>query len=290
VASVAGTAGLWAIIATSKVVAGLTLGGAVAVTGVAVVQYAGKKEAERELSIARQQVSAGQSDLRATTTRLAQAERRAADAERDSGELLKAVDELRREKQPNRTAATEAPPSRAGVIDERLLKERAYQQELAKRRAQRATARAKIDSEAAAEPDPELRYEKLIQAARNYARDADFMAGISVYNLAMQMKPPAVPITDSVKQLQSMLHEQNQPVEVSLLSDGLTDVSIMGPFGVRPPAPLQMAMVKLMPGNYEVTGRRKGFQDVVIPVEIRAGVPVPVVTVACSNPEAAKSQ
>jgi RNA polymerase sigma factor (sigma-70 family) len=292
-AGAVGTAALWSILATSKVVASLSLGGAVAASGVAIVQYVGKLEAERELNAAHQQTVARQSELRDAAARLAAAERRAADAERDSGELLKAVDELRREKQSSATAqtvTTRGTPTGAGVMDERLIKERAYQQELAKRRAQEAMARAKIDSEAATEPNPELRYEKMIQAARNYARDADFRAGISIYNQAMQMKPPSVPVTDDVKRLQSILNEQNKPVEVSLLSDGLTDVSLMGPYGVRLPSPLQTEKVRLMPGNYEVTGRRKGFQDVVVPVEVRAGVPAPVISVACSTPAAPKSQ
>jgi hypothetical protein len=177
-------------------------------------------------------------------------------------------------------AATPSSPDEA----ERLAQERSYQQALAKRRADEAKARAKIESAAAAEKDAATRYHKLIEAANHYAASADFQAGIRTFNLAMQAKPADEPVSDQVRQLQVSLQAQNTPVEITLLSDGLTTVSVTGPYGHRAPAPLHTATVKVLPANYDVTGRRKGFQDVVIPVAVRNGVPAPVISVTCTVP------
>lgn len=190
--------------------------------------------------------------------------------------------------QRDRTSAENVPITESSVMatDEaaRVAEERSYQQALAKRRAEEAKARAKIESEAPAEKDAATRYHKLIEAADRYAAAADFQAGIRTFNLAMRMKPAEQPVTDRVRQLQAALQAQNTPVEIALVSDGLTRVSVTGPYGQRAPAPLQTAKVKVLPANYEVIGRRKGFRDVVIPLEVRNGVPAPVVSVACTVP------
>ena len=167
---------------------------------------------------------------------------------------------------------------------ERLAREREFQQQLAKRRVEEAKARAKIDSDAAAEKDGATRYLKLMEAAERHAANADFQAAIRTYNTAMQLKPADLPVTDRIRELQATLRAQNAPVEITLISDELTTVALTGPYGQRAPATLSSAKVKVLPGNYEVTGRRKGYQDVVIPVQVRNGIPAPVVTVMCTTP------
>jgi hypothetical protein len=86
-----------------------------------------------------------------------------------------------------------------------------------------------------------------------------------------------------VKQLQATLAAQNAPVEVTLTSDGLTWVSIANH---RSPHRLSTDVVKTLPGNYEVIGRRIGYQDVVIPIQVRNGVPAPTISVTCTVPVA----
>lgn len=284
----AGTAGVLAFISTSKIVAGLGAGVTAAALGVAVVHYDGRKDAEAALAAAEQQHHAQQRDLATLNTRLVQAERRAVEAEKDSGDLLKAVEAERTAQATRaaRVAQNTGPASRSPEEEARLAQERAYQQELAKRRAKEAIARATIQSEAAAEKDPVARYHKFIEAAENFAANADFPAAIATLNDAMERKPADLVVTDRVRQLQATLREQNTPVEISLISDGLTIVSVSGPYGNRHPSPLATAQVKLLPANYEVIGRRKGYQDVVIPVQVRSGVPAPVVSVACTMPAA----
>jgi hypothetical protein len=43
-------------------------------------------------------------------------------------------------------------------------------------------------------------------------------------------------------------------------------------------------VVKILPGDYQVIGRRRGFQDVTMTVQVRGGVPLPPVTVICTTP------
>ena len=40
--------------------------------------------------------------------------------------------------------------------------------------------------------------------------------------------------------------------------------------------------MKILPGNYEVVGRRRGYRDVVMLLQVRQGVPPPVVSVICT--------
>ena len=286
--STVGAIGLLSLFTTGKAAASLGIGATTVALGVVGWQQVEKAAAEREVAIAQQEVHAVRRDISSLQTRLDQAERRAQEAERDRDALLKAVEGTRSE--PTLTAdraagvRAAAAASRDPAADERLAQERAYQQQLAKRRAEEAKARAKIESEAAAEPDADARYHKFIEAAENYASNADFQAAIRAYNQAMTMKPSTTPISDRVRQLQMSLRDQYKPVEISLISDGLTAVSVTGPYGQRPPSPLQSATLKVLPANYEVIGRRQGFQDVVIPLEVRAGKPAPVISVTCTVP------
>jgi hypothetical protein len=212
-----------------------------------------------------------QVELEKVKARLVQSESRTAEAEKDSGELLKAVEALRSE-QTNRA-------SRPAEEDELLTQERAYQQQLAKRRAEEAKARAKIDEAAAMESDASARYYLLIEAAEQLAANAEFQAAIRMYNQAMQAKPAGLTISDRVKQLQTTLAAQNKPVDVTFTSDGMTWVAIIN---YRQPDKLSTNVVKMLPGDYTVVGRRKGFRDVEMLLRVRNGEPPPIVPVVCT--------
>ena len=174
-------------------------------------------------------------------------------------------------------AASVAPGGGSLEDNERLASERAYQQALAKTRAQEAIARAKIDEEAH-RLEPAQQFERLIQAAEEYLERAEFQSGIRVYNQAMTLKPADVPITDRIKKLQTELVAQNVSVPVRLISDGNTWVSIEN---ARAPAKFTAMTYPMKPGNYQIIGRRKGYRDVTIPLQLRAGVALAPITVIC---------
>lgn len=124
-----------------------------------------------------------------------------------------------------------------------------------------------------------LQYERYIEAAEQLANKADFQGAIRRFNEAMAVKPSYLVSSDRVQQLQSLLMAQNNPVEVTFKSDGETWVQISS---FRAPQKLDNLTIKILPGNYEVVGRRRGYRDVVMLLQVRHGSPPPLVTIACS--------
>ena len=41
--------------------------------------------------------------------------------------------------------------------------------------------------------------------------------------------------------------------------------------------------MKILPGDYEIVGRRKGYEDVILILQVRAGTPPPTVIVVCDK-------
>ena len=166
----------------------------------------------------------------------------------------------------------------SGGDDERLLQERAYQQVLARQRADEAKVQARKDIEAS-QLDPAGRYERLVAEAEQLLAKAEFQLGIRTYNRAMAAKPAGLPVTERVKQLQAALAAQSKPVDVTFSSDGQTWVSVTN---VRAPSKFVTSAAKLLPGNYQVIGRRKCYRDVMIEIAVRNDSSLSPITVVCT--------
>ncbi|MDO8542281.1 MAG: hypothetical protein Q7S40_17715 [Opitutaceae bacterium] len=177
-------------------------------------------------------------------------------------------------------ALLSAQPASPPANDEQLNYERAYQQDLARRRAEEAKARARFDQERSTWP-AERQYHALLEQARQYLARAEFQWAVRRYNEAMQLKPADLPVTPDVKQLQATLQAQNEPLEVTFKSDGATFVTISN---FKPLRTFTETKVKILPGDYEIVGQRKGYRDVRIPLVLRNGTPPAVVSVACTEP------
>lgn len=124
-----------------------------------------------------------------------------------------------------------------------------------------------------------LQYERLIDEARERADRSDFQGGIRSFNEAMTIKPDYLVNTDEVEQLRALLMAQSQPVDVNFTSDGKTWVSISN---YRMLGQFSNTSVKILPGDYEIIGRRKGFQDVLLLLQVRSGAQPPTVAVTCN--------
>ncbi len=124
-----------------------------------------------------------------------------------------------------------------------------------------------------------LQYEKYIEAAEQLANKAEFQAAIRRFNEAMAVKPSYLVNSDRVQQLHNLLMAQNRPVDVTFKSDGNTWVSINN---FRQPAKFETEVIKILPGDYEVIGRRRGYRDVQMTLQVRNGAPAPTVTVMCT--------
>jgi hypothetical protein len=75
--------------------------------------------------------------------------------------------------------------------------------------------------------------------------------------------------------------EENTPVDVTFKSDGSTWVQITN---FKAPKKFDSEVVRILPGDYEIIGRRKGYRDLVLLLQVRGGTPPPVVTVICNVP------
>jgi tetratricopeptide (TPR) repeat protein len=124
-----------------------------------------------------------------------------------------------------------------------------------------------------------LNYERYIEAAEVLANKAQFQEAIRRFNEAMAAKPSYLVNSDRVQQLHALLMAQNKPVDVTFKSDGNTWVSIQN---FKQPEKMDSKVIKMLPGDYQVVGRRKGYRDVEMLLQVRNGTPPPTVTVACN--------
>ncbi|RME68363.1 MAG: tetratricopeptide repeat protein [Verrucomicrobia bacterium] len=125
-----------------------------------------------------------------------------------------------------------------------------------------------------------LKFEKLLEDARSHAQRANFQAAIASFNEAMANKPAYLALTPEQIQLKEYLEAQSRPVPVRLVSDNKTYVTIMG---VRLLGRFNETTVSLLPGNYEIVGRRRGYEDVKEYVRVRAGEEIPPITVIATT-------
>jgi hypothetical protein len=95
----------------------------------------------------------------------------------------------------------------------------------------------------------------------------------------MAVKPSYLESNERVLQLRALLQQQSQPVDVVFKSDGNTWVSIQN---FRQPAKIDSTVIKMLPGDYQIVGRRKGYRDVNMLLQVRNGTPPPTVTVTCN--------
>lgn len=124
-----------------------------------------------------------------------------------------------------------------------------------------------------------IEFYKLVEVAEQKAARAEFQAAIRDFNRAMSLKPEYLEAPERVVQLRDLLEQQNQPVEVTFKGDGKTWISITN---FRLLGQAESTTVKILPGDYEVIGRRKGYQDVLLLLQVRNGMPAPVVSVICT--------
>jgi tetratricopeptide (TPR) repeat protein len=125
-----------------------------------------------------------------------------------------------------------------------------------------------------------LQYNQDIDAAEQLANKAEFQAGIKRFNDAMAIKPAYLVNNDRITQLHTLLMSQNTPVDVTFQGDGKTWISIVN-FRLLGQID-KPTTVKILPGDYQVVGRRKGYKDVSVLLQVRSGATLPMVNVVCN--------
>ena len=124
-----------------------------------------------------------------------------------------------------------------------------------------------------------MQYNRLVEVAEQKALRAEFQGAIRSFNEAMAIKPVYLALTGPVDELRAKLLAQSQPVDVTFHSDGDSWVSISN---FRMLGKIKAETVKILPGNYEIISRRKGYQDVLLMLQVRSGTTPPIINVACT--------
>ncbi|HVT73069.1 MAG TPA: hypothetical protein VHD61_08025 [Lacunisphaera sp.] len=124
-----------------------------------------------------------------------------------------------------------------------------------------------------------LQFNKLVEVAEQLSQHAEFQSAIRSFNEAMAIKPAYLALSDRVEQLRTLLLAQSQPVAVTFESDGESWVSISN---FRMLGKIHHETVRILPGDYEIVGRRKGYQDVILMLQVRNGSTPPPVSIACT--------
>ncbi len=127
-----------------------------------------------------------------------------------------------------------------------------------------------------------LRYEKYLEIAEIEAQRLQYQLARQSFDLAMKSKPDYLPLSDNTKRLQQHLITQSRPVSVLFISDMSTWVSVQGPTAKKP-TKLKETTINLLPGDYRVIGRKKGYEDVTLRLQIRGGVAQSPLTVICDE-------
>ena len=125
-----------------------------------------------------------------------------------------------------------------------------------------------------------LKFERLLEDARSLAARADFQGAINSFNEAMANKPAYLELQPDQVELKDMLERQSRPVPVSFVSDGRTWVTISG---LQLLGKFSTTTVNILPGNYDVIGRRKGYADVHEVLRVRGGETIEPVTVVATK-------
>ncbi len=95
----------------------------------------------------------------------------------------------------------------------------------------------------------------------------------------MQTKPGYLEISPEIANLRLSLEQNSKPINITFLSDSRTWVSISN---YRMLGKIKDESVALPPGDYEVIGRRKKYQDVLLLLKVRPGMTTNQVSVVCN--------
>lgn len=125
-----------------------------------------------------------------------------------------------------------------------------------------------------------LRYEKLLELSQLEARNGEFQSSIRYFNEAMGIKPDYMGLTSDAVRLKNFLDQQSRPVSVTLTSDGRTWVSVAG---YELLGKIKEKTIRILPGKYRIVGRRKGYEDVQIQLQVVAGQDLPPISVVASK-------
>lgn len=125
-----------------------------------------------------------------------------------------------------------------------------------------------------------LEYETLIERTELHLLGSEYQSAIRSFNQAMQTKPGYLEVSPEVAEMRRVLELNSKPIDITFVSDEKTWVSITN---FRMLGKISNEMVSLPPGDYEVIGRRKNYQDVMLLLKVRPQMSTNTVSVICKT-------
>ncbi len=126
------------------------------------------------------------------------------------------------------------------------------------------------------------KFEQLLSQADSFEANGQYERALLLLREARQLQNPNNAVSDRIDHLQGILADLSKPVELTLLSDGQTQVDIYPSIGKY--QPFREKTIELRPGEYVILGHRPRYRDVRLNLEIRAGEAPEVVEVVCNQP------
>ena len=121
----------------------------------------------------------------------------------------------------------------------------------------------------------------IINAPLRLADDAVYQQSITVYNQALPLAQQNTRLYQQLLTLRNFLDQARVPVPVTMISDGITNVTI---FRVNELGAFQTQTLNLNPGNYTAVGVRSGYRDVRVEFAVPFSGEEPAITVICNEP------
>ncbi|MEX2367858.1 MAG: hypothetical protein WD601_14745, partial [Pseudohongiellaceae bacterium] len=112
------------------------------------------------------------------------------------------------------------------------------------------------------------------------AEDAVYQQTIEVYNNARRIPEPGPRLSKQLQQVDGYLRKAREPVPVTLVSDGMTDVTL---YRVGMMGQFTNQTLSLIPGSYTAIGVREGYRDVRQEFTVAFDGEPPVITIACDE-------
>lgn len=121
----------------------------------------------------------------------------------------------------------------------------------------------------------------VIENPLRLAEDSVYEQTRQVYGNALRIAAPGPRLREQLARVETLLAKAREPVNVTLMSDGLTTVTV---YRVGELGQFANQSLNLTPGTYTAVGIREGYRDVREEFVVAFDGPPPVVTVACDEP------
>lgn len=119
-----------------------------------------------------------------------------------------------------------------------------------------------------------------MENAQKYFIQGRFPKALRHFNKAVDSMPNYLSLTSYQEQIRQELEVQKKPLQVKILSDSKTWVSILG---VLPPVKFREKTIDIYPDLYQLRGKRSGYQDFVLEYAMDQNNAPIVLVIECSE-------